>query len=124
MYDRELVREILLQILKSTETVITRFDPIKSADDFLSTDRGMEKLDAICMQLIAIGESLKNIDKITKHELLPKYPSIDWKGATAMRDIISHHYFDIDSEVVWDVCKNKIAPLANTIKEILDEFRG
>ena len=33
------------------------------------------------MQLIAIGESLKNIDKITNKELLEKYPQIDWKGA-------------------------------------------
>lgn len=123
MYDAELVREILLQILKSTETLLKRFQYIRFADDFLTSDSGLEKLDAICMQLIAIGESLKNIDKITKHELLPMYPSIDWKGAMAMRDIISHHYFDIDSEVVWDVCQNKIKPLAKTIKEILEDFK-
>jgi hypothetical protein len=34
----------------------------------------MEKLDAICMQLIAIGEALKNLDKITADSLLSKYP--------------------------------------------------
>jgi uncharacterized protein with HEPN domain len=38
----------------------------------------MEKLDAICMQLIAIGESLKNIDKITDKTLLDKYPQADF----------------------------------------------
>jgi len=37
----------------------------------------MEKLDSICMLLIAIGESLKNIDKITKKSLLKQYPEID-----------------------------------------------
>lgn len=33
------------------------------------------------MKLIAIGESLKNLDKITKSMLLIKYPEIDWKAA-------------------------------------------
>jgi len=37
----------------------------------------MEKLDAICMQLIAIGESLKDIDKITGGSLLTAYPEIN-----------------------------------------------
>ena len=46
-------------------------------DYFTNTPQGMEKLDSICMQLIAIGESLKNIDKITNKELLEKYPQID-----------------------------------------------
>ena len=59
----------------------------------------MEKLDAISMQLIAIGEALKNLDKITAESLLPNYSQIDWKKVKGMRDIISHHYFDIDSEL-------------------------
>jgi len=40
---------------------------MKSSDDFLVSEPGLEKLDAICMQLIAIGESLKNLDKITNN---------------------------------------------------------
>jgi len=39
----------------------------------------MEKLDSICMQLIAIGEGFKNLDKVTDHSLLPRYPEVDWK---------------------------------------------
>ena len=48
----------------------------------------MEKLDAACMVLIAIGESVKTLDKLTEKELLPIYPSIDWKGVMGVRDII------------------------------------
>ena len=62
MYDKELVQEILSQILISTETILNRFEPIKTVNDFTKSPEGMEKLDAICMQLITIGESLKNID--------------------------------------------------------------
>jgi hypothetical protein len=73
MYDRELAREILTQIHHATQTVLERFAPIKSADDFTSSDSGMEKLDSICMQLISIGEGLKNLDKITGNTFLLRY---------------------------------------------------
>ena len=122
MYDRDLVREILSQILKALDTVIQRFDPVKTLADFTGSPAGMEKLDAICMQLIAIGEGLKNVDKITNNSLLQQYPEINWKGAKAMRDIISHHYFEIDAEIIFEVCNNKIKPLRDTIKDILDNL--
>ena len=122
MYDRGLEKEILSQILKALDTVIQRFAPVKSLSDLTDSPAGMEKLDAICMQLIAIGEGLKNLDKITNNSLLPQYPEINWKGAKAMRDIISHHYFEIDAEIIFEVCQNKIKPLRNTIKKMLDSF--
>lgn len=40
------------------------------------------------MKLSAVGESLKNLDKITNHELLPKYPEIPWKNVMGVRDFI------------------------------------
>jgi uncharacterized protein with HEPN domain len=62
-YDRELVSEVLTQIFEAIQKIKKRFGPIKSAEQFTNSDEGMEKLDAICMQLIAVGESLKNLDK-------------------------------------------------------------
>lgn len=120
-YDKELVKEILSQILTALDKIIYRFSPVKQISDFTDTPTGMEKLDAICMQLIAIGEALKNLDKITDGKLLAKYPGVNWKGAKAMRDIISHHYFDIDAEIIFDVCKNKIPTLRDTIEKMLSD---
>ena len=122
MYDKELAREILAQIYQSTRTVLERFEPIKSADDFVSSHSGREKLDAICMQLIAIGEGLKNLDKITGNKLLPHYPEIEWKKVKGMRDIISHHYFDLDAEAIFEVCKNHIPPLSNTLEKMIKQI--
>jgi len=120
MFDNELVSEILQQVYEATQKILTRFDPIRSVDDLTNSEAGMEKLDAICMQLIAIGESIKNLDRITENELLPNYPTIEWKKIMGLRDIISHHYFDVDAEVIYDVCKNHINPLAKTIKDMLE----
>ena len=82
----------------------------------------MEKLDAICMLLIAIGESLKKIDKITERNLLRQYPDVDWTGAKGMRDIISHHYFDIDAEEIFWVCQNKMKDLIATLQNIISDI--
>lgn len=119
MYDQKLVKEILIQGFHATEIISKRFAKIKTSDDFLDSDEGMLILDAICMQLIAIGESIKNVDKKTKNSLLINYPDIDWKGVMGIRDIITHHYFDIDAEEIFYVCKNEIYPLMKTIEKII-----
>ena len=35
-----------------------------------------------------------------------------------MRDLISHHYLDIQADEVYDVCKNKLDELNEKIKTI------
>lgn len=122
MYDQELVCEILKQIVKSVNTILDRFQPVQTVKDFTDSPAGMEKLDAICMQLIVIGESLKNLDKITNKFLLSEYPEVNWKGAKAMRDIIGHHYFEIDADVIFDVCQNKLATLRDTVISMLSDI--
>ncbi len=122
MFDKELALEILIQIRKAAETVLRRFKPIKSPVDFTSSDTGMEKLDAVCMQLIAIGESLKKFDDITENQFLLQYSQIEWKKAMGLRDIISHHYFDVNAEAIYNVCKDNLDELADTINLMIKDI--
>ncbi len=39
-----------------------------------------------------------------------------------MRDIISHHYFDLNNEVVYQVCKEEIPKLEKVINKMLKEL--
>lgn len=123
MYNKELLLDILQQVSSAVKRVRQRFEPVTSADYFTDTPQGMEKLDAICMLLIAIGESLKKVDKIAGKQLLDGYPEIDWKGAKGMRDIMSHHYFDIDAEQIYWVCTHNMQPLAETIDKIICDLK-
>ena len=84
----------------------------------------MERLESTCMLLSAIGESIKNIDKRTDKKLLSNYQSIEWKKIMGMRDIIVHHYFDIDIEMVFDVVKNKLPNLKNVISQIIIDLQN
>jgi uncharacterized protein with HEPN domain len=123
MFDKELVFEILKNIIWSIDQVTKRFQAIESSDDFIKDDNGLEKLDSICMQLINIGEAIKHIDKLTNGKLLESYPEIDWKKAKGMRDIITHHYFDIDAETVFVVCSEHIPKMKKTINKILGDLQ-
>jgi len=122
LFDLELAREILKNISESLNKIVFRFEGINSSEDFLTSPAGSEKLDSICMQLIVIGESLKNLDKITENNLLVKYPEIEWTKVKGLRDIISHHYFDVNEDAIFDICNNKIPPLAETIDKMILEL--
>ncbi len=119
MFDKELTIEVLKQVLNSAETIMSRFEPVKEVSDFTESSAGMEKMDSICMLLIVIGESLKNLDKITDGRLMPGYPEVDWKKAIKMRDILTHHYTDVNAEAVFNTCREKIPELIKAIKKIL-----
>jgi len=122
MYDKELAKEILKQIYHATELILQRFVSVQNVYDFTNSPAGMEKLDSICMQLIVIGEGLKNFDKVTQRLVLPKYPQVEWKKAKGLRDIITHHYADINAEAIYDICESKIPLLAETVLKILEDI--
>lgn len=124
MPDNELTLEIIHQIEDAAKKIVVRFQAINNPNDFTDTAAGMEKMDAICMMLIVIGESLKNLDKVTEGNLLLRYPDVDWKKAKGMRDIITHHYANINAETVFFTCKRKIPLLLETIQRIIHELKS
>ncbi|UKK66502.1 DUF86 domain-containing protein [Prevotella communis] len=119
---KNIALDILEDILSAIGRLEDRTKDIQTVDDFLCSSSGMVLLDATCMLLIAIGESLKNLDKTTDGKLLPTYPSIPWKNVKGMRDIIAHHYFDVDaSQILW-IIKNEVAPLKTAIQYFIREL--
>ena len=114
--NKSLALDILLDIQSAIERLQERTRTIHDIDDFLGSSEGMILLDATCMLLIASGESLKNLDKVTEGKLLQTYPMIPWKQVKGIRDIISHHYFDVDpSQILW-IITNEINPLKTAIE--------
>lgn len=116
----------LLYRLKKIEVavhrLITQNESVKTVNDYYCTPWGMERLESSCMLLIAVGESIKGIDKDTHKQLLPLYPEVDWKGAMGLRDIIAHHYFDIDADTVLDVIKSDLPPLLETLVKMQEDI--
>ena len=122
MHKVEYVLSALAKIEQTVERVIANSEQISSYNYYYMSPAGMERLESTCMLLIAIGESIKGVDKITNKELLPQYPEVDWKGAMGIRDIIAHHYFELDAEVVFDVVKNEFPNLLQTIRRMINDL--
>ncbi len=80
----------------------------------------MKNLAASCMLIEAIGESVKQIDKITEGNLLPLRPEIPWKDVIGIRNHIAHGYFDIDGDMVFDVIKNDLDTLLEAVQYFID----
>ncbi len=117
--NKKMILSTLEDVKFSLELIKRRCKEITSCDDFLKDDEGLEKLDSISMRLIAIGEGFKNIDKLSQNKLLKNYPTIPWKQVKGIRDILSHHYFDLDAEIIFEICKNNIEELLHVTKQII-----
>lgn len=122
MSDRERILDVLQQIEETVLTIQRRFKRIDSPKAFTDSPEGKETLDGICMLLLAIGEGVKNLDRFSGGALLARYPEIDWKGVMGLRDIISHHYFDIDVEEIFFICDHHLSPLATDVRKMIEEL--
>ena len=111
MCKSQIIESLLKKIFQTVERILANSETITSPSFYLLTPSGMERLESTCMLLIAIGEGVKGVDKLTDKKLLSFYPEMDWKGVMGMRDIIAHHYFDLDAEIVYDVIKHDLPKL-------------
>lgn len=122
MYDKEIVLNLLENMIVATEKILHRNKDIHTLDDYLIDDSSLMLLDSLCMQLIAIGEAVKKIDKETNKKLLSSYTQIPWREVAGMRDILSHHYFDLNAEVVFEVTTEHIEDLQSVLKQIITDI--
>lgn len=54
-----------------------------------------------------IGEAANHISQ----ELTDSYPNVPWRQITDLRNVVSHQYFQIRLEIIWEVAINEIPTL-------------
>ena len=72
---------MLLFVEERINTTIERCGSVISVNDFLASPDKMDIFDATCMRLQTIGETVKNIDNLTNHELLINYAGTPWRAS-------------------------------------------
>lgn len=122
-FDIEIALDSLQKIKTMLELITERAKVVKTPDDFLRSPGGMMRLDAICMNLIALGETVKGLDKQTNAQLLNNYPDVYWRGVMGMRDKISHHYFEIDTDVVFRTLEEDIPKMKPVVEKMIVDLR-
>ena len=99
---------------------------VESADEWLSSTYGMQKLAGNAMMIEVIGEEVKKVEKRLGTEFLNLRPEIPWREVMGMRNHIAHGYFDINELYVFSVIQNDLAPLLEAIDyliSVLDTLR-
>jgi uncharacterized protein with HEPN domain len=107
----ELIEESIRLIEVYTKNIL-------KPSDFNSSEDNLIKLDATMMRLQSIGENIKKIWKL-EPDFFEKFLSFDTNNIIKFRDFISHHYEKLDTDIVFEICKNDIPELKQKIQTFL-----
>lgn len=83
--------------------------------DFQHFKRDYKTVDAVIRNFEIIGEASKNLPKAIKD----KYIYVPWEEMYRLRNRISHEYFGIDYEIIWEIATQQLPLNYDEIIEIL-----
>ena len=87
---------------------------------FLADERTQ---DAVIRNLEIIGEACRNI-KRHHPGLLSEHPEISWDSAYEMRNALSHGYFKVDLEIVWNTIQYDLPELEQQILRLWQQLKN
>lgn len=70
--------------------------------------------------LTELGEAIKAMPE----EVLKRYPGVDWKGFAALRDMVVHQYFGIDTRRLLPIINGEVPQLLAAIDAELQLIRA
>ncbi|MEE4355759.1 MAG: HepT-like ribonuclease domain-containing protein [Desulfococcaceae bacterium] len=122
MPDPALLKERLEAILEALERLPGRFAKVSTPQDFVTSEEGREHLDSISMVLLSVGEAFRQIDEKTQGAFLARYAEIPWRTVIGMRNVLTHDYFGLNEEVIFNTCEARITPWIATVRRMLAEL--
>ena len=106
-------QERLLDILEAIHRIERRSPDDKqslAADELVQT--------WVLHHLRILGEAVRALSA----DFRDAHPEFPWSGIIGMRNILVHHYFEIDTDAVWAVLKNDLSSLKAKVEKALDEL--
>jgi uncharacterized protein with HEPN domain len=80
--------------------------------DFLQNE---DLPDIVLRQLTIVGEAVARVSDGTKQ----RYPQIDWRRITGIRNFVVHEYFRVDFTTIWDAVINHLPALLRELPGVL-----
>jgi uncharacterized protein with HEPN domain len=100
-------------------TSMNRIEEYVENKDFNDFKKNYLIVDAVIRNFEIIGEATKNIPT----EIQKKYPEIPWKKMYGLRNLITHEYFGIDYEMIWEILKNSLPQNKSDLERIYLEIK-
>ncbi len=101
-----------LTIIESIDKIINYSQSSKNADTFYHDSKSF---DACMIHFINIGEMIDRLSAQTKKQ----YAHIAWRDIKDFRNLVTHNYFGIDADEIWDIIINHLPKLKNDIVLLL-----
>ncbi|MCF8256822.1 MAG: DUF86 domain-containing protein [Flavobacteriales bacterium] len=98
----------ILEAIDLIQSYITDIDQ----ESFLDDRRTNE---AVLFRLSVIGEAIIHVER----EILDRHP-YPWHQVRAMRNVITHQYFGIKMEIIWNTVENDLPQLKEMVAHIID----
>ena len=77
-------------------------------------------LDAVQRRVFTIGEAVKALSQ----DLRQRHPDVPWSDMARMRDLIGHHYYKLDPQIVRATIGAPVERLRAVCEAILAESAG
>ena len=103
--------------LDDLSIAMTRISEYIEGVTFNDFKKDYKTVDAVIRNFEIIGEASKNIPESVKI----KYQEIPWAEMYSLRNKISHEYFGIDYEIIWDIAMNYLPQNLVQINEIIEK---
>jgi uncharacterized protein with HEPN domain len=88
--------------------------------DFDAFCANAEKTMAVVRALEVVGEAAKHVPESVRQ----RYPEVPWRNIVGMRDVLIHHYFGVDLEVVWKTVHRDLPALRMAVERILTDLEA
>jgi uncharacterized protein with HEPN domain len=108
-----------LMYLEDIQVAMIRIAEYIDGFTFIEFKRDYKTVDAVIRNFEVIGEASKNLPI----EIKEKYSEIPWSEMYLLRNKVSHEYFGVDYEIIWDVAYNYLPDNKLQIDKILDKER-
>jgi len=103
--------------LEDMQLAMNRIAEYVQGYDFKRFKKDYKTVDAVIRNFEIIGEASRNLDENIKI----KYPDVPWKEMYYLRNRVSHEYFGVDYEIIWDVAANALPINKLQIDNILEK---
>lgn len=108
---------MFLEDIVSSITKIEKYINGMSYADFKDDDK---TIDGVVRNLEIIGEAAKNIPE----EIKDGYPEIPWSEMIAMRNKVTHEYFGVDTQIIWETIQKDLPEVGLRIQMVLASFKS
>jgi uncharacterized protein with HEPN domain len=101
--------------LEDIQVAMSRIEEYIENLTFMNFKQDYKTVDAVIRNFEIIGEAAKNVPE----EIKNKYSEVPWSEMYLLRNKVSHEYFGIDYEIIWDIASNYLPANKIQIESIL-----